>query len=177
MILYIILGVLVILVAIIVSLYIISKNKFQTRNIKIEEALNQIKSLLNDKYELLNKIDKIVAKKTKEAFLANIEEIKVEELSVFELQSALDKYDMDIVELAEFNKDVKLDNKELEELDKLTKTSIDCTAVEKYYNDNVEIYNKLISSFPYSMMAKICHYKKKESFEVQKEEMFEILKK
>jgi len=27
------------------------------------------------------------------------------------------------------------------------------------------------------MMAKICHYKKKESFEVQKEEMFEILKK
>ena len=177
MLLYIILGIVVILIAIFVSLYIISKNKFQTRNIKIEEALNQIKTLLNDKYDSLSKVDKIVAKKTKEAFLANIEDIKVEELTVFELQKSLDKYDMDIVELTEFNKDVKLDNKDIEELEKLTRISVDCSAVENYYNDNVDIYNSLITSFPYSIMAKLSHFKKKEKFEIQKEEMFEILKK
>lgn len=177
MLLYIILGIIVILIAVIVSLYVICNNKLKTKSIKIDEAIEQVTTLLKDKYESLEKVNKFVKKKTKEEFLANYDDIKVDELSIYDLQNELAKYDMEVIELAEFNKDIKLDSKDIEELDNLSKINVDITAVEKYYNDNVEIYNKLLSTFPYSIMAKIMHYKKKEVFTSQKEEMFEILKK
>ena len=174
---YIIIAVFLLFIAIAVSLYIISKNRFKFKQIKIEEALNQITSLLNDKYESLKKVNEIIKGKTNEDFLANIEDIKVEELDMFDLQEELAKYDVDIIELTEFNKDIKLEESDIEELDKLTKINIDCNAAEKYYNDNVESYNKLINKFPYSVVAKMNKHKKKDLFVSQKEEMFEILKK
>lgn len=174
---YIIIAVFLLIIAIAVSLYIISKNRFKFKQIKIEEALNQITSLLNDKYEALKKVNEIIKGKTNEEFLANIEDVKVEELDMFDLQEELAKYDVDIIELTEFNKDIKLEESDIEELDKLTKINIDCNAAEEYYNDNVESYNKLINKFPYSVVAKMNKHKKKDLFVSQKEEMFEILKK
>ena len=174
---YIIIAVFLLIIAIAVSLYIISKNRFKFKQIKIEEALNQITSLLNDKYEALKKVNEIIKGKTNEEFLANIEDVKVEELDMFDLQEELAKYDVDIIELTEFNKDIKLEESDIEELDKLTKINIDCNAAEEYYNDNVESYNKLINKFPYSVVAKMNKHKKKDLFVNQKEEMFEILKK
>ncbi len=174
---YIIIAVFLLFIAIAISLYIISKNRFKFKQIKIEEALNQITSLLNDKYESLKKVNEIIKGKTNEDFLANIEDIKVEELDMFDLQEELSKYDVDIIELTEFNKDIKLEESDIEELDKLTKINIDCNAAEEYYNDNVESYDKLINKFPYSVVAKMNKHKKKDLFVSQKEEMFEILKK
>ena len=178
---YIIIAVFLLIIAIAVSLYIISKNRFKFKQIKIEEALNQITSLLNDKFEALKKVNEIIKGKTNEDFLANIEDVKVEELDMFDMTNCMTfstyRYDVDIIELTEFNKDIKLEESDIEELDKLTKINIDCNAAEEYYNDNVESYNKLINKFPYSVVAKMNKHKKKDLFVSQKEEMFEILKK
>ena len=124
----------------------------------------------------MNTVNSIIKEKTGEDFLKNLDEVKIDELSIFDLQYELAKYDVDIIELTEFNKDIKLDADDVVELDKLTKVNIDCGAAVEYYNDNVETYNDYINRFPYSVVAKMNKHKKKEMFESQKEEMFEILK-
>jgi hypothetical protein len=61
--------------------------------------------------------------------------------------------------------------------DDLENINVDCLASEKYYNDNVNLYNKLLETFPSSVVAKIKRFKHKEIYSNEKEEIFEILKK
>ena len=174
---YIILKIVFLIIAKAVSLYVISKNRFKRKEAKIEEAVKQINELLNDKYQSLITVNNLIKEKTNEDFLANLEDIKIEELDMFDFQNELSKYDVDIIELTEFNKDIKFEESDVEELDKLTKINIDCNAAVEYYNDNVETYNNLTTKFPYNIVAKMNKCKKKDLFVSQKEEMFEILKK
>jgi len=48
---------------------------------------------------------------------------------------------------------------------------------EKYYNDNVVEYNKLVKCFPSNIVSKIFRYKVKEFYSNETEEIFDILKK
>ena len=176
MLLYIILSIILILVCLFVTLHIVSKNKFNVKTIKIEEAENELTSLLNNKLDLMQKINKAVKKKTKEDYLEGIDSIKGDGLSNIELHKELSKYDKPLIELIEFNKDIKLTEKDDKLLDDLSNTNVNCRAATKFYNDNVEIYNKLLTSFPYKITAKLMKLKEKELFVEEKEEIFEILK-
>lgn len=176
MLLYIVLSILVIVIALIVSIYVVGNNKFAIKSIKIKEAEEEIEILLNQKLDLMQKINKAIKKKTKEDYLEDIDSINSEELSSFELSKKLSIYDKPLVELIDYNKDIKLTEKEEKTLDELSSTNVSCKSTQKFYNDNVEIYNKLIHTFPYRLSAKIKHYKEKELFEDEKEEIFEILK-
>ena len=59
----------------------------------------------------------------------------------------LAKYDKDVIELADYNKDIKFGEKELKLFDEYANNNIQCTAAEKYYNDNVVIFNKLVKFY------------------------------
>ena len=52
----------------------------------------------------------------------------------------------------------------------------DLNAAKKYYNDNIVLYNNLVSSIPSSIVAHLFHYKKEEFFKEEKIETLEILK-
>ena len=174
---YILLAIILIVVLGFISLFIICKMKFDNSIIRIDEALVQVTELLEKKLVLLQKVNKAVKKKTKEDFIPDVENIKLDDLDIFQVNSEIAKYDKDVTELIDYNREDKVDSKDYKLLDELNKANIDCTAVMKYYNENVEKYNELLHSFPYSMTAKLRHHKEKKVFESQKEEMFEILKK
>ena len=174
---YILLAIILIIVLCFISLFIICKMKFDNSIIRIDEALVQVTELLEKKLVLLQKVNKAVKKKTKEEFLPNIDDIKLDDIDIFQVNSEVTKYDKDVTELIDYNREDKVDSKDFKLLDELNKVNIDCAAVMKYYNENVEKYNDLLHSFPYNITAKLRHHKEKKIFESQKEEIFEILKK
>lgn len=177
MIFYIVLIVIGIIFLILFSLLIINSIKLKSLNLKIIEAEKNITDVLKEKYELLVNINNIMKTKDKEDFLKDIELIEVDKISNFELNNHLTKYDKTITELIEYNKEIIFDEEEQEEFEKLRKTDLNRLAIEKYYNDNATIMNKLINIFPASIIAKFKKYKEKEIFSNKKEEIFEILKK
>lgn len=174
---YVLFCVIVVLFIVFFSIYVINKSKFQVLIIKINEAENNINELLNKKYAILVEIGKFIKKKTKETTFDGLENINIEEISHFELSKELAKYDHTIVEYVEFNKNIKFTEKELSSFDEFTTINIEYIAAEKYYNDNASIFNKLINTFPASLVSKIKRYKEKEFYSNEKEEIFEILKK
>lgn len=177
MLVYFIISVIIVLLAIIFSIVIINNNRFQIINIKIHEAENNINSLLKQKYELLIEIGKFIKKKTKEETFDKVETINAEELDMFSLNEELSKYDKNITEYVDYNRDINFNDKELEAFDNYSNLNISCLASEKYYNDTVIYFNRLIKKFPTKIHAKLKGYTEKKLFENKKEEIFEILKK
>ena len=57
----------------------------------------------------------------------------------------------------------------------MSTNEIELTAAIKFYNDGVVVFNKLISSFPSNILAFFKRYKKKEFYNNEKREIFDIL--
>ncbi len=176
MLIYIILALIIVLCVFIMAINIYNYNKFQITIIKISEAEENISMILKEKYELLLKIDKLVKKKAKENMFEGLDEINVDFINNFELNKKLSKYDKTIIELTDYNKDIKFDSKDNKLFDDISNINVECKAYEKYYNDNVTIYNKLVSCFPSNVIAKVKKYRIKDFYSNEKEEIFEILK-
>lgn len=177
MIIYIIVCVVIVLLALIIGIYIYYHNKYQISMIKIKEAENNIDSLLNKKLELLLNVNEFVNKKKKKISLDGIDEIDKDKLNNFELNISLAKYNKTIIELTDYNKDIKFNDDEKNTLKELEKVEIDCLASQRYYNDNVVGYNNLINKFPSNIIGRMLKFKEKEFYVNEKEEIFEILKK
>ena len=175
--LYIVICILIVLFAIFFTIYLINCNRFQSLIIKINEAEKNIGSLLREKQNLLLLINESLGKKESDDLLNTITNINVNELNNFELNSSLSKFDSRIVELRDFERDIELTEEQLKMFDDLENINVDCLASEKYYNDNVNLYNKLLETFPSSVVAKLKRFKHKEIYSNEKEEIFEILKK
>ena len=175
--LYIVVCILIVLFAIFFTIYVINCNRFQALNIKINEAEENIGLLLREKQNLLSLINESLGKKENDDLLNTITNINVEELNNFELNASLSKFDSRIVELRDFERDIELTEEQLKLFDDLENINIDCLASEKYYNDNVNLFNKLLESFPSSIIAKFKRFKHKDIYSNEKEEIFEILKK
>lgn len=174
---YIFLIFLIVIVSIILSIYFIFYNKFQIAFIKISEAEENISMLLEKKLDLIIRINKFIETKKKESRLVGIEALENKDLNNFELNNELAKYNKKIIELVDYSKGVTFKDKERAVLEELSLLNIDCLAAEKYYNDNVVIYNELVKCFPSNIVSKICKYEMKEFYSNEKEEIFEILKK
>ena len=155
-------------------------NQFQLLKIKISEAFNNIDILFEKKLNLLERTVTIIKennKKYKDAqLLDNLVKIKNKKLSRFELNHEL------TIALREYHSLLDLDKKlsEIEALKNINEDLIDIdndlNAAKKYYNDNIVLYNNLVSSIPSSIVAHLFHYKKEEFFKEEKIETLEILK-
>ena len=155
-------------------------NQFQLLKIKISEAFNNIDILFEKKLNLLERTVTIIKennKKYKDAqLLDNLVKIKNKKLSRFDLNHEL------TIALREYQSLLDLDKKlsEIEALKNINEDLIDIdndlNAAKKYYNDNIVLYNNLVSSIPSSIVAYLFHYKKEEFFKEEKIETLEILK-
>lgn len=171
-----ILGVFVIfLLVVIATLFIVNYNNYQVAIIKISEAEENIKILLSKKFEQIVLICGVIEDKNKKIKI--IDNNLNQKLNSFELSKELEKYNKKIVEVVDYNKEVTLNEEERKMMDELKDLNIELDGNEKYYNDNVVNYNKLIKCFPSNIVGKICKYKTKNFYSKEKEEIFEILKK
>lgn len=173
---YVLISIVIVVLAIILSIYVIHYNKFQVAIIKISEAEENISILLDKKLDMIIRINKFIEEKNEEKKIPGVEKLDKKGLNSFDLKKELDKYNKKIIEITDYNKEIIFDDDEVAILDDLNDLNIDLLGAEKYYNDNVVIYNKLIKCFPSNWVAKICKYKIKDFYSNEKEEIFEILK-
>ena len=177
---YIVLGAAITAVLILVIIALILKSKSDRINdllIKIREAEENINRLLSKKMELVLNINNYIEDKSDEQIISDVSEIANKELTTYEQNTVLNNCYDKILELVEYNNSVILDDEEYKDVVKLKTVSTNLQAVEKYFNDNIEVLNDYITKFPAKIVAKSKKIKVKEPYVNEKSEIFEILKK
>lgn len=168
----------VIMIALLLMIYIIYYNKYQFAIIRINEAENQISKSLKEKLSLIERLIPIFKEKFKKEnrLLDIVIKIKDNELNNFELNKELQQATRIINELLDNNVALYEEENIKSILEELFVNKQAIQAGEKFYNDNVVIYNKLICSFPSNIVKIFMGLKRKEFYEKEKEEIYEILK-
>lgn len=174
MLVQIILGVIVIISLILLIMTIFS-NKFSLSVIKIEKAEEDIDMYLQKKKELLDRTRPIVMKELKlDEFIIELN-IPLDNVNNFESNEILKKCYTTLLKTIDDN-DKLLKSEALRSiLDELNENEENILGAIKFYNDTVVDFNNLIVSFPSNIVALFKRYKKKEFFNSEKKEMFEIL--
>ncbi len=144
-------------------LFAIGHNYFMNSVLKINEAEMKIDTSLRETYDLLIKISGIIKNRlsTDKEVFDGIDKIKDKNISNFELDRILLTY---INELYI----IKDNYEEFSNYEEFQKTFYEISenedlfkAYKDFYNDSIIKYNKLVSTFPTLIIAKIRRYKKK----------------
>lgn len=172
----IILGIIVV-IALILLIIVIFHNKFQFAIIKIDEAENNIDILLEKKFDLLKRCRPIIKKELKlKNFLDDLEEINTNQINHFEFHDVLRSNYNELFKFLDDNEKLYKNKSLVEILDNINDNEIDLVAAIKFYNDNVTLFNQLIISFPSNIIRLFFGYKKKDFYNNEKREIYEILK-
>lgn len=173
--LYVILGCLVVL-SIILIIITINYNKFRFAIIKIDQAENDIEVLLNKKVELLDRTRPIIKKELKlDEFIEDIEFLKETQINHFEMNNSLKELYDELNKVLDENEKLFKSEALVSILEELSDNEEAILGSTKFYNDNVVIFNQLVGAFPSNIVAGIWHYKRKEFYNNEKREMYEIL--
>ena len=172
---YIIVGICVILFLIILLVRSIIKSKFNIASIKIDKAEQDIDIYLVRKKELLDRTRPIVTKELKlESFLTDLDQ-DFNTINNYLENDILRRNYNELLKTIDEN-DKLLKSSSLKEiLNDLEDNEEDIIGAIKFYNDTVVDYNKLVVSFPGAIVAFFHKYKKKEFYNNEKREMFDIL--
>ncbi len=173
---YIIITILLV-IGLFIVLLIADNYKLNELYIKIKEANENVSILLKKKLETCNKIVKIIDEKNEDELCKEQKVSNAKELSSFELNEKCNDLYNRIIEIVDYNKDVILDDEETKKVNKLKELNLELLGVQKYYNENAEVMNKLVGRIPYNLVSKFKGYKKVKFYENTKKEIFEILKK
>ncbi len=170
----IILGIIVV-ISILLTIFVIINNKFQLAIIKIDKAEEDISMYLQKKEELLNRAKPIIQKETKKKeILLDLDMIEVDS-SNFTRHLTLKKIYNELFKLLDENEKL-FKSKALQAiLEELSQTEENIVGSIRFYNDTVVEFNHLVLSFPSNIIAFIRRYKKKEFYNNEKRENFEIL--
>ena len=176
MIVEIIIGVVALIIVLIIIINIKSKNKFNFAILKIDEAESNLDVLLLRKMDLLERTVPIVKKELKlDDFLTELSFMAEADLNHFQMNDMLrSQYNELFKTLDENDKLFKSEalNRILRDLNENEEAIVGSI---KYYNDNVVIFNHLVTSFPSKIVAFFKHYKKKEFYNNEDKEMYEII--
>jgi len=170
----IIIGVIVV-ISLISFIVVIYNNRFELANIKIEKAEQDIELYLKNKLELLQRTRPIVKKalRTKE-FMEDLDNIP-EELTNLEMHITLKKIYNELFKAMDEHEKLYKSEPLLKILDELNDNEEDIIGAIKFYNDTVVDFNKLVVTFPSSIIAVFKRYKKLDFYNNEKREIFEIL--
>jgi len=165
----------IVAISILLLIATIINNRFQLAIIKIEKAEEDIDMYLEKKKGFLERTKPIITKELKiEDFLPELN-INFQEISNFDENDILKKCFNDLFKIIDEN-DKLLKSESLSNiLTNLNDNEENIVGAIKFYNDTVVEYNKLIVSFPSNIIGFIKRYKKKEFYNNEKKEMFEIL--
>lgn len=175
-----------IIVVIIVTIYIVNRDRFKENIIRLNEADASIDAVLNKRFDLLKKAEEIIDKevnKDKEnekkiEVMHTIVEIRSKNLSKFEFDSSLYKAIDELNKYSEEYSELKKDNEFVKIQVNLIESESEILALRKYYNDISKTYNKLLQSFPASIIGFFKRYKKMQYFDIKdsEKEVLEELK-
>lgn len=172
----IILGCMVV-ISLILIVIVSCHNKFKFAIIKIDEAENNIDIFLQKKYDLLGRTRPIIKKELKlEEFLEDINDFKEKKYNHFEENNLLKDYYNELFKVLDENEKLYKSESLISIIEEINDNEEDVVAGIKFYNDSVVIFNQLISSFPSNVIRLLFHYKKKEFYNNEKREIYEILK-
>ena len=166
----------VIVICILLILILLGKNKFNFSIIKIEEAESNIEIYLEKKRNLLERAIPILKKELKQDdFLKSLDKLDKEVLNHFQTNALLHNAYLELLGIIDENEKLlksKTIKKIIKDLDSNEQNRIGSV---KYYNDNVTNFNKLVNSFPTSIIAFFCRYKNKDYYNDEEKEIDDLL--
>lgn len=137
---------------------------YQENIIRIEEANTSIEDNINKQFELLKKINDIIKE------ITNSEEDKIkiidniEELNNIELDKELTNFNEKLNKIVDNNNEFQENENYLNLELEFKKLRNEYLALKKYYNDTAGVYNKMVNSTPYKLVAHIKKYKELDIF-------------
>ena len=169
----------ILIIIVIISLLsigiVIINNKFQLSIIKIDKAEEDIDIYLEKKKSLLERTRPIIKKALKkDEYLLDLDN-NFDELNNFDEHNLLKKIYNELFKIIDENEKLLKSNSLVKLLEELNDNEEDIVGAIKFYNDTVVEFNQLIVSFPSSIVAFFKRYKKKEFYNNEKREIFEIL--
>ena len=160
-ILYIIIGLVILLL-----IYTKIHNDIKNRILKINYAESEIDESLRLKYDLLIKLISEVKQVLKDLKdFDNVEDIKDEKLSSFEFERKLNDIELKLYNIKCENNKVDKNNEINDIWYQINNLSTKIKGDEKYYNENTDKYNNLVTKFPSNIVAKTMRSKEKPYFD------------
>lgn len=167
----IIVAILVVLGAIIASIY----NKFVKSKLIVDEAFSTMDVYFKKRFDLIPNIletTKGYAKHEKELFsqFAKARELSYSNMSMQEkkdMDATLTKSVGSLLAISESYPELKANENFMTLTNTLTEVEKDIEQARKYYNGTVRSYNTLISVFPNNLFAGLFKFKKAELFEIE----------
>ena len=157
----------VIVIGLILILLVATYNHFQDYIIRINEADENIDSVLRKRFDLLNKSIGIIKAniETEEEILDIIVKLRSKKLTNFELDRnlyiAINEFQVIKEKYPELHT-----NEEFMKIDiNLMESESEIVGLRKYYNDIITDYNKLVKSCPSNFIAILKGYKTKDYFD------------
>ncbi len=146
--------------------YVLVYNKFQVVLIKISEVQSNIDSMLKQEYDLLNRLVEIVKAniKLKEDIFQDLTSIKVEKLTPYELDQALNSSINELYKLKEKYPDLKTSDTFNDIDHELVDIEEQLVGIRKYYNEKITEYNYLLKKFPSNIVAITTKQKEKQFY-------------
>lgn len=173
--LYTVLGA-VIVISIILMIITIYYNKFRFAIIKIEEAESNIEILFEKKIQLLERTRPIIKKELKlKEYLDDIEFLNESQINHFEMNNSLKELHSELNKILDEHEKLYKSEALLSIIEELNSNEEAILGSTKFYNDNVVIFNQLVSGFPSNLVALLWRYKRKDFYNNEKKEMYEIL--
>jgi len=162
-------------ISLIAIIVVIFNNRFELASIKIDKANEDIEMYLGIKKDLLDRTRPIVKKalRTKE-FMNDIESVEVGGNNI-ETHLLLKKCYNELFKALDENEKLFKSEALCKILDELNENEENIVGAIKFYNDTVVEFNKLVVSFPSNIIALFRRFKKKEFYNNEKRETFEIL--
>ena len=173
----IIIGVVLLLLILVIIATLSFRKKIKFYTIKTNEAESSIKKALNKKKKYINKLKPLILEEIDQNnFLEGIEDFNVDNNDYLNNIKSLADFQDEITSIIDEN-DKLLNKEEIEKLiEKINDNEVELNASIKYYNNNANIFNQKIETFPANIIRIFFGYKRKEFYENKKREEFEILK-
>jgi LemA protein len=168
------LGVVVIIIGFVISLY----NRLAKLNVNVEESFSSMDVYLKKRYDLIPNLVETVKgyasheKETLERVIRarNSAMSATDPGEVLEANNQLAMGLKSIFALAESYPDLKANEGFVNLQNQLTKIEEDISNARLYYNGNVKIFNKAIVVFPNVIIANMMGFEKKPFFEIEEAE-------
>lgn len=165
----------IVLISFIMLISTIINNRFVLAVIKIDKAEEDIDMYLLKKKDLLDRTRPIIEKELKiKDFLSEIDQ-NFDEINNFTENDILKKSYNDLLKIIDENEKLLKSEALQNILEDLKENEENIVGAIRFYNDVVVEFNGLIISFPSNMVALFKRYKRKDFYNNEKKEMFEIL--
>lgn len=166
-------------IALIATIIIIIKDKYNKLywlKYKIEKGIENIHEIFIKKYELNIKYINYIKEKVKinDDTFNNYQNIN-KEINVNEFNKIIEDMDNDIKEILDNNEKI-LKNKDIHDIQKeIYNENNTINGLKKYYNNNVNYYNKISNSFLTKIIKRLFKYPEYDCLSLENEEHFKIL--